>query len=38
MFLHCVALDKAEVAEPWHKLPNEANSLFLVPAGLGRWQ
>ena len=28
MFLHCVALDKAEVAEPWTKFEREANSLF----------
>jgi hypothetical protein len=28
MFLHCVALDKAEVAEPWNKFEREANSLF----------
>ena len=35
MFLHCVALDKAEVAEPWHKFANEANSLFLFRLVLG---
>ena len=28
MFLHCVALDKAEVAGPWSKFEREANSLF----------
>jgi hypothetical protein len=28
MFLHCVALDKAEVAEPWTKYADVANSLF----------
>ena len=28
MFLHCVALDKAEVAVPWNKFAREANSLF----------
>ncbi len=28
MFLHCVALDKAEVGEPWNKFECEANSLF----------
>ncbi|HXI73046.1 MAG TPA: hypothetical protein VNN22_22125 [Verrucomicrobiae bacterium] len=28
MFLHCVALDKAEVVEPWTKFAGEANSLF----------
>lgn len=33
MFLHCVALDKAEVAEPWHKFAYEGNSLFLFRAG-----
>ncbi len=35
MFLHCVALDKAEVAEPWHKFAYEGNSLFLFRLGLG---
>lgn len=28
MFLHCVALEKAEVAVPWHKFARQANSLF----------
>jgi hypothetical protein len=28
MFLHCVALDRAEVAVPWSKYAREANSLF----------
>jgi len=28
MFLHCVALDKAEVVEPWSKFAGAANSLF----------
>jgi len=28
MFLHCVALDKAEVAVPWRKFARAANSLF----------
>jgi hypothetical protein len=28
MFLHCVALDRAEVAIPWRKFDREANSLF----------
>jgi hypothetical protein len=28
MFLHCVALDRAEVSEPWSKFEREANSLF----------
>jgi hypothetical protein len=35
MFLHCVALDKAEVSEPWHKFAWEANSLFLFRLVLG---
>jgi hypothetical protein len=35
MFLHCVALDKAEVAEPWSKFMNEANSLFRFRIILG---
>ena len=35
MFLHCVALDKAEVAEPWSKFVNEANSLFRFRIVLG---
>src|SRR5208282_1433247 len=28
MFLHCVALNKAEVVEPWNKFEREGNSLF----------
>jgi len=28
MFLHCVALDRAEVSEPWRKYAGEAWSLF----------
>ena len=28
MFLHCVALEVAEVAEPWKKFAAQANSLF----------
>jgi hypothetical protein len=28
MFLHCVALNKAEVVAPWHRFAREANSLF----------
>jgi hypothetical protein len=28
MFLHCVALDRAEVAEPWRAFVHEGNSLF----------
>ena len=35
MFLHCVAFDKAEVAEPWSKYANVANSLFRFRIGLG---
>jgi hypothetical protein len=35
MFLHCVALDRAEVAEPWSKFVSEANSLFRFRIGLG---
>ncbi len=29
MFLHCVALDKAEVRAPWHEFVREGNSLFV---------
>jgi hypothetical protein len=35
MFLHCVALDKAEVVEPWHQFASEGNSLFLFRLVLG---
>jgi hypothetical protein len=35
MFLHCVALDKAEVAVPWNKFVREGNSLFWFRAALG---
>ena len=35
MFLHCVALDKAEVSEPWHQFTYEADSLFLFRLVLG---
>ena len=35
MFLHCVALDKSEVAEPWNKFEREANSLFWFRLVLG---
>ncbi len=28
MFLHCVALNKAEVKVPWHKFSKQGNSLF----------
>jgi len=29
MFLHCVALNKAEIKVPWHKYRRQGNSLFL---------
>ena len=29
MFLHCVALDKAEIGEPWRQYAREGHSLFL---------
>lgn len=35
MFLHCVALDRAEVQAPWQKFAREANSLFLFRIVLG---
>ncbi len=35
MLLHCVALDKAEVAVPWSKFAREANSLFRFRLVLG---
>ena len=35
MFLHCVALDKAEVVEPWNQFAYEGNSLFLFRLCLG---
>jgi len=38
MFLQCVALNRAEVSEPWNKFASEANSLFwfrLVLSGIG---
>ncbi len=35
MFLHCVALNKAEVVEPWNKFEREANSLFWFRFVLG---
>jgi hypothetical protein len=35
MFLHCVALDKAEVSKPWCQFAHEGNSLFLFRLGLG---
>jgi len=35
MFLHCVALDKAEVSVPWHKFKRAGNSLFGFRVVLG---
>jgi hypothetical protein len=35
MFLHCVALDRAEVVEPWNKFEREGNSLFVFRLVLG---
>ena len=35
MFLHCVALNKAEVIEPWNKFEREGNSLFWFRLVLG---
>ena len=35
MFLHCVALDRAEVAAPWRKFAREANSLFFFRLVVG---
>lgn len=35
MFLHCVALDRAEVVGPWEKHACAANSLFWFRLGLG---
>ncbi|HKI68970.1 MAG TPA: hypothetical protein VKA67_05235, partial [Verrucomicrobiae bacterium] len=35
MFLHCVALNKAEVTEPWNKFAQEGNSLFVFRIVLG---
>ena len=35
MFLHCVALDRAEVSRPWSQFAHEGNSLFLFRLGLG---
>ncbi len=35
MFLHCVALNKAEVLEPWNRYGTEANSLFVFRIVLG---
>jgi hypothetical protein len=35
MFLHCVALDRAEVVVPWHKFGREGNSLCRFRLALG---
>jgi hypothetical protein len=35
MFLHCVALDRAEVKRPWRELAREGNSLFWFRFVLG---
>ena len=35
MFLHCVALNKADVSKPWSQFAHEGNSLFLFRLGLG---
>ena len=35
MFLHCVVLDKAQVAEPWSRFARHAHSLFLFRLVLG---
>jgi hypothetical protein len=35
MFLHCVALDRAEVIRPWYEFAAEANSLFWFRFVLG---
>ena len=35
MFIHCVALDKAEVDVPWHKYAGPANSLFWFRLAMG---
>lgn len=35
MFLHCVALNKAEIKVPWRKFKNQANSLFLFRVVVG---
>jgi hypothetical protein len=34
IFLHCVALDKAEVSQPWYRFAPQGNSLFLFRLGL----
>ena len=35
MFLHCVALNKAEIVAPWHKFRKQGNSLFLFRIVVG---
>jgi len=35
MFLHCVALNKAEIKVPWRKFKNQGNSLFLFRIVVG---
>ena len=35
MFLHCVALDRAEVGAPWHEYERDGDSLFKFSAVLG---
>jgi hypothetical protein len=35
MFLHCVALNRAEVSQPWQRYAREANSLFLFRMVVG---
>ncbi len=35
MFLHCVALNKAEIKAPWQKFGTQGNSLFLFRIVLG---
>jgi hypothetical protein len=35
MFLHCVALDKAEIKNPWTKFGRHGNSLFLFRIVMG---
>jgi len=35
MFLHCVALNKAEVVAPWRKFKKQGNSLFLFRIVVG---
>jgi hypothetical protein len=39
MFLHCVALEKAQISTPWRRYAREGNSLFLfrLVLGLAAW-